>query len=98
MRNVVKSGHVGSASAGAAPSQWNGARGRRKPMGITICLAACALALGQTPDRGAWSINPQLAPGLELVYSGTFTEKSVIPNVQTERTYRLENHIFVTGG
>jgi peroxiredoxin len=41
---------------------------------------------------------PLLAPGQELVYTGTCVEESLVPNVQFQRHYRLETWVFVLGG
>jgi peroxiredoxin len=60
----------------------------------TLCLLTCVLAAGQPADRADWLLGLQLARGQELVYRGTFTEKNLIPNVQNERTYRLEVNVF----
>lgn len=66
----------------------------------TLGLFTCALAMGQSPtagqspDRTEVHIAPQYTAGLELVYSGTYTEKSLIPNVQHRRDYRLEATLF----
>ena len=64
----------------------------------TLCIMTCALAAGQTPERGEWSLAPQLAPGLELVYSGSYTEEDLIPHVQFKRQYKLENTFLVLDG
>src|SRR5205085_1462208 len=42
-----------------------------------------------------WLLAPQLSAGLELTYSGTCIEESVLPGVQFQRAYRIENHVFV---
>ena len=62
-------------------------------MATSICLLAWALALGQA-DAG---LAPQLVPGLELVYAGSYLEESLGPNVQYQRQYRLETHALVLG-
>lgn len=67
-------------------------------MVTSFCFLTCALAIGQAPERGAWQIAPQLAPGLELVYSGTYAEENLIPNVQFKRQYKLETTLFVLEG
>ena len=61
----------------------------------SICLLSCALTLAQGTDRPEWQLTPQLAPGLELVYSGTYLEESLIPNVQHQRHYRFETNVLV---
>ena len=61
----------------------------------SICLLSCVLTLGQAADRSEWQLAPQLTPGLELVYSGTYIEESLIPNVQYQRQYRLESNLLV---
>lgn len=63
-------------------------------MKSTLLLLAIGCALGQR-DGGEWVLTPQLAPGVELVYSGTCTEESLLPGVQYQRTYRIDNHLFV---
>ena len=60
----------------------------------SIFLLSCALTLGQA-DRTEWQLTPQLTPGLEFVYSGTYLEESLIPNVQYQRQYRLESNLLV---
>ncbi len=64
-------------------------------MVTSICVVACTLALGQPLDRAEWLLAPQLAPGMELIYLGTYTEEALVPNVQYQRTYRLETILFV---
>jgi peroxiredoxin len=64
-------------------------------MGISTYLFASALLLGQAGDRTDGSLMPQLAPGLELVYAGTYLEESLIPNVQFQRHYRLDTNLLV---
>ena len=61
----------------------------------SILLLSCALTLGQTANRAEWQLAPQLLPGLELVYSGTYIEESLLPNVQYQRQYRLESNLLV---
>jgi len=60
-----------------------------------LLLLACALSVAQPPDRSAWHLQPQLAQGQELVYSGTFTEEAQTPGVHFQRTYRMELHVCV---
>lgn len=64
-------------------------------MGISITFLTCALALGQMGERGDWQLSPQLAPGLELVYHGTYVEESLIPNVQFQRHYQMQTYVLV---
>lgn len=64
-------------------------------MVATLCLLACALGTGQVPERGDWLLVPQLARGQELVYSGTFTEKALSPNVLFESAYRVDVTVLV---
>jgi peroxiredoxin len=64
-------------------------------MVATLCLLTCALAPGQSADRADWVLLPRLERGQELVYRGSFTERSLAPNVQFERGYRLEANLFV---
>ena len=61
----------------------------------SIYLLSCALTLGQATDRTEWQLSPQLAPGLELTYTGECLEESLIPNVQHQRLYRFETHVLV---
>ena len=61
----------------------------------SIFLLSCALTLGQTTDRAEWQLAPQLTPGLELVYVGTYIEESLIPSVQYQRHYRLNASLLV---
>jgi len=61
----------------------------------SLCLLTCGLALGQPLERSEFQLAPHLAPGLELVYSGTFSEEALIPGVKFERTYRLDATVFV---
>lgn len=63
--------------------------------GTSLCLIACALTVGQAPDRTEWVLAPQLAQGLELVYQGGYIEEPLIPNVQHKQEYKLETQIFV---
>lgn len=64
-------------------------------MKTSLFLLACACSLGQPVSRSEWQLTPQLAPGLELVYVGTYTEEKLVPNVQFQRQYRLETLVFV---
>src|ERR1700730_6625794 len=64
-------------------------------MAPSICLIACALTVGQLPDRAEWQLAPQLLTGMELVYSGTYTEEALGPNVNYQRRYRLDTNLFV---
>jgi peroxiredoxin len=58
----------------------------------TICFLTCALATGQVPDG---SLQPQLARGQELVYSGTFTEEWLGKRVQTQHVFRIDATVLV---
>jgi peroxiredoxin len=60
-----------------------------------LCLLTCVLAAGQSADRADWLLLPRLARGQELVYRGSFSERSLIPNVQFERAHRLEANLLV---
>src|SRR5439155_13721792 len=64
-------------------------------MVTSLCLIACAMAVGQAPDRTEFLLAPQLAQGQELVYKGGYIEESLVPNVQHRQEYGLEAHIFV---
>src|SRR5262245_30953670 len=67
----------------------------RRDMNHSLLLLACACSLGQPTSRTEWQLTPQLAPGQELLYTGTYTEESLVPNVHFQRQYRLETLIFV---
>src|SRR5262249_38253515 len=49
----------------------------------------------QLPDRSEALLLPRLNPGQELVYSGSYREESLGGHVEFQRSYRLQNHIFV---
>ena len=61
----------------------------------SICLIACSLTVTQSPDQTEWRLAPQLVPGLELMYSGTYLEEALGPNVNYQRRYHLETVLFV---
>src|SRR5260370_35400272 len=61
----------------------------------SICFLACSLTIGQVVERGDWQLSPQLARGLELVYSGTYLEESLAPNVRHQKLFRLDTTLFV---
>ncbi|MSQ96838.1 MAG: redoxin domain-containing protein [Gemmataceae bacterium] len=61
----------------------------------SIYLLSCALTFGQAADRLEWHLTPQLAPGLELVYTGSYAEESLIPNVKHQRQYRLDASVLI---
>jgi hypothetical protein len=63
----------------------------------SICTLVCSLTLGQLVERGDWQLSPQLTRGLELVYSGTYLEESLAPNVKHQKPYRLATTLFVLG-
>lgn len=65
-------------------------------MKSTLLILSLLSFLGQG-DAGDWALTPQLAAGVELVYSGTCTEQSLLPGVQYSRTYRVDNHVLVLG-
>ncbi|MCS7046394.1 MAG: TlpA family protein disulfide reductase [Gemmataceae bacterium] len=67
-------------------------------MKTTLHLFVCAGLLGQPTSRSEWQLAPQLAPGLELVYSGTFQEESLVPHVQFQRTFHLDTRLLVLDG
>jgi peroxiredoxin len=64
-------------------------------MVTSICLLACSLTVGQVLERGDWQLSPQLSRGLELVYSGTYLDESLAPNVHYQKQYRLETTLLV---
>lgn len=64
-------------------------------MVTSLCLLTCGLALGQPLARAEFQLAPHLFPGLELVYSGSFSEEALIPGVKFDRTYRLDATLFV---
>jgi peroxiredoxin len=54
--------------------------------------------LDRDRDRDAWLLTPRLDRAEELVYRGTFSEESTsVRGVQLNRTYRLEDRLFVLG-
>jgi peroxiredoxin len=59
----------------------------------SICLLTCVLSLGQATS--GWQPTPQLTPGLELVYTGSYSEESLIPNASHQTQYRLETNVLV---
>ncbi len=61
----------------------------------SIFLLSCALTLTQGTDRADWQLAPLLAPGLELVYTGSYVEESLIPNARHQRQFRLETNLLV---
>ncbi|OAI45405.1 hypothetical protein AYO44_12940 [Planctomycetaceae bacterium SCGC AG-212-F19] len=66
-------------------------------MATTLYLFACALAIGQPPaaDAADGPLMVRLARGQELYYRGSYTEESGNAGVQFQRSYRLENRVFV---
>jgi peroxiredoxin len=61
----------------------------------SLYLLSCTLTLAQGGERAEWQISPNLAPGLELVYSGTYAEESLIPNAAYQKTYRVDTNVLV---
>jgi hypothetical protein len=61
----------------------------------SICMLACSVALGQLVERGDWHLAPQLPRGQELVYTGTYLDEALAPNVKHQKIYRLEARLFV---
>lgn len=61
----------------------------------SICLLSCVLAAGQAADKAEWQLTPQLTPGLELVYTGTYAEEALIPNAAHQTLYRLDANVLV---
>src|SRR5947209_8233096 len=61
----------------------------------SICMLACSVALGQLVERGDWQLAPQLPRGQELVYTGTYLDEALAPNVRHQKIYRLETRLFV---
>lgn len=61
----------------------------------SIVVLSCALSLSSGNDRADWQLSPILAPGLEFVYTGSYVEESLVPNVQHQRHYRLEANVLV---
>jgi hypothetical protein len=51
--------------------------------------------MGQLPDRTEWQFVPRLVTGMELVYSGSYMEEELGPNVNYQRRYRLDATLFV---
>ncbi len=68
---------------------------QQEPMAISLCFIACLLAVGQPSDRSEWQLSPQLMPGMELVYAGTYVEEKLSLNVNYQRRYRLDTILFV---
>lgn len=67
-------------------------------MDTTLYLFACALAIAQpVPAESPDSILPNLARGQELYYRGSYTEEAGGAGVQFQRSYQLENRVFVLG-
>ena len=66
-------------------------------MGTTLYILTCALATAQpaAADLSDWQGPPRLSRGQELVYRGTFTEEANNQGVLFQRTFRLENRVFV---
>ncbi len=64
-------------------------------MVTSICLLSCVLAAGQPTNKADWQLSPQLASGLELVYTGSYVEESLIPNVAHQINYRLDANLLV---
>jgi peroxiredoxin len=61
----------------------------------SICIVACSLTMGQLVERGDWQLSPNLPRGQELVYTGTYLEEALAPNVKHHKQYRLETTLFV---
>jgi peroxiredoxin len=64
-------------------------------MKTACCILISALTVGQPTSRSEWQLAPQFVRGLELVYAGSYTEESLVPNVHFHREYRLESLLFV---
>ncbi len=64
-------------------------------MVANLCLVTCALLAAQSAENPEWSLFPRLNRGQELVYRGSFSEEAVGRGVQFNRTYRLENRVFI---
>lgn len=62
---------------------------------ITTLLLSCALTIAQPADRAEWQLTPQLTPGLELTYSGTYTDETLVPGAQHQRHYRVDANLLV---
>jgi hypothetical protein len=60
----------------------------------TLCFLT-ALSAGQVLERGDWQLSPQLVRGLELVYSGSYLDESLAPNVRYQKLYRLDTTLLV---
>jgi peroxiredoxin len=60
-------------------------------------LLTTAFAPAQTPVTTQWMLAPRFTRAQELVYKGTTSEETLGNAVQCNRTYRLENRIFVMG-
>jgi hypothetical protein len=58
----------------------------------TLCCLTCAIATGQVSE---WQLQPHLARGQELIYSGTFTEEALSAGVQYQHAYQIESSVLV---
>jgi hypothetical protein len=67
-------------------------------MQTSSLLLILSLALGQPGSSAEWVLSPRLSPGLELAYSGDLIEESLLPNVQFQRTWRVESTVLVLEG
>jgi peroxiredoxin len=61
----------------------------------SICMLAVSLTMGQLVERGDARLTPQLPRGQELVYTGTYLDEALAPNVNHQKWYRLETTLFV---
>src|SRR5258708_15652663 len=75
----------------APPRRWSCADPTGKDAMVkSICFLACSLSIGQVVERGDWQLSPQLVRGQELVYTGTYLDESITPNVHYQKKYRLD--------
>jgi peroxiredoxin len=65
----------------------------------TLFLLGCVLVPGQRPSlppgRDDWPVRPQLTPGQEFVYVGTFRDDTIDGAVPFSRAYRVETRVLV---
>jgi peroxiredoxin len=69
-------------------------------MVASLCLYGCLLVAAQTAERpapagGDWTVLPRLNRADELVFRGTFIEEANGSRVQFNRSFRIENRLFV---
>jgi peroxiredoxin len=63
-------------------------------MVANLCLLTCVLTAAQPAGGADWLLVPQLNPGQELVYTGSYAEEAIGRSVQFVRTYKIESRVF----